>query len=265
MDLLFTLCTWHAFAKLRLHTETTLDHFEATTTSLGQLLRRFLNVTCNAFDTRETPSEEAARGRRKAAMAAKGLASAKSKAKAAEGTIEAEAAVAAKIHTPTKSKVKAKAKAAGDTIQAEATKPPRKRAKFSLCTYKLHALGDYCNTIRLLGTTDNYNTQTVRSSVLESICTNTILGRAGTSKGKTILCPDKQKSNFAANCKARTSGTHSTGNLLAKRGCQFVIPTEFHPQRPFNITPTSSRTFPRLRNFGGTSTNTAKPTPPHIR
>jgi hypothetical protein len=86
MDLLFTLCTWHAFAKLRLHTETTLDHFEATTTSLGQLLRRFLNVTCNAFDTRETPSEEAARGRRKAAMAAKGLASAKSKAKAAEGT-----------------------------------------------------------------------------------------------------------------------------------------------------------------------------------
>jgi hypothetical protein len=36
------------------------------------------------------------------------------------------------------------------------------RIKFNLTTYKLHALGDYVNTIRRRGTTDSYNTQTVR-------------------------------------------------------------------------------------------------------
>jgi hypothetical protein len=38
----------------------------------------------------------------------------------------------------------------------------RKCKKFNLSTYKLHALGDYVNTIRQYGTTDNYSTQVVR-------------------------------------------------------------------------------------------------------
>jgi hypothetical protein len=33
--------------------------------------------------------------------------------------------------------------------------------KFSLNTYKLHALGDYANMIRLFGTPDGYSTQSV--------------------------------------------------------------------------------------------------------
>jgi hypothetical protein len=32
---------------------------------------------------------------------------------------------------------------------------------FNMCTYKLHALGDYVASIWLYGTTDNYSTQVV--------------------------------------------------------------------------------------------------------
>ena len=42
--------------------------------------------------------------------------------------------------------------------------------KFSLGTYKLHALGDYPQTIRERGTTDNYTTQWVGIQKVES-CT----------------------------------------------------------------------------------------------
>jgi len=94
-----------------------------TTTELGRLLRVFVSKTCAVFKTRELPREEAARGRRNAATRAK------------KGT--------------TKGKEKA---------------TPRKEAKartFNMCTYKLHALGDYVNAIWRHGTTDNYNTQVV--------------------------------------------------------------------------------------------------------
>lgn len=70
LDLLFVLATWHAFAKLRLHTENTLFYFDKTTFALGQSIRRFSNTTCSAFHTQELPREEAARGRRRAATAA---------------------------------------------------------------------------------------------------------------------------------------------------------------------------------------------------
>ena len=82
---------------------------------------RFARTTCAAFNTHELPREEAARGRQKAAAAAK-----KGKGKAAQGTKDG----------------------------------PRSRP-FNLRTYKLHALGDYFKTIRLFGTTDNYSTQVV--------------------------------------------------------------------------------------------------------
>jgi hypothetical protein len=38
------------------------------------------------------------------------------------------------------------------------------RAKaFNINTYKLHALGDYVNSIKMFGTTDSYTTQIVRT------------------------------------------------------------------------------------------------------
>lgn len=71
MDLLFTLNEWMAFAKLRVHTETTLAMFESTTILLGQEIRRFKEKVCSKYKTRELPREEAARGRRNAAMISK--------------------------------------------------------------------------------------------------------------------------------------------------------------------------------------------------
>ncbi|KAH9950133.1 hypothetical protein B0H21DRAFT_881501, partial [Amylocystis lapponica] len=72
LDLLFDLAVWHAHAKLRLHTETTLDVFKQATQTLGFTLRHFLATTCAVYVTRELPKEEAARGRRTAALTAKG-------------------------------------------------------------------------------------------------------------------------------------------------------------------------------------------------
>jgi hypothetical protein len=64
MILLYRTAEWHAFAKLRLHTESTLQHLEQLTTELGQLMRRFRNTTQSAFATFELPKETGARKRR---------------------------------------------------------------------------------------------------------------------------------------------------------------------------------------------------------
>jgi hypothetical protein len=58
------MCTWHALAKLRLHTEHTLDALKKTTVQLGRQLRYFSSFVCPAFKTYETPNELEARARR---------------------------------------------------------------------------------------------------------------------------------------------------------------------------------------------------------
>lgn len=72
LNLLFALGSWHAYAKLRLHTETTLNLLEAATVKLGREMRHFKKTTCAAYITKELPREIATRGRKKAAMALKG-------------------------------------------------------------------------------------------------------------------------------------------------------------------------------------------------
>ena len=64
MTLLYRTAEWHAFAKLRLHTESTLQHLERLTTELGQLTRKFRDATQSAFATFELPKETEARKRR---------------------------------------------------------------------------------------------------------------------------------------------------------------------------------------------------------
>ena len=128
MDLLFELATWHGLAKLRLHTESTVCALESSTTRLGIALRKFQSTTCAAFITRDLPSEEAARGRRKAA-----------KAKNPQATAKKPLSKGKKTAVPSDSKLRV----------------------FSLSNYKTHALPDYPKTIRALGTTDGYSTQNV--------------------------------------------------------------------------------------------------------
>lgn len=108
-----------------MHTDPTLSQLENTTTVLGQLLRKFTATTCAVFMTKELPCEQAARGRRNAAAAAKSTGAEKEK--------------------------QLKARNTGD----------EKPKMFNLTTFKLHSLADYPNTIRCYGTTDSYSTQIV--------------------------------------------------------------------------------------------------------
>jgi hypothetical protein len=143
LDLLFCLATWHAYAKLRLHTSTTIKYLKVATTELGQILRHFSRTTCETYVTHDLPHEEAARGRRKAAKAAKA-------AQTATG--------------PSREESNAKGK----------KKSQKRQRHFNLSTYKLHALGDYANTIAEFGTTDNYTTQVVRAHAPFSCSTTNI-------------------------------------------------------------------------------------------
>jgi hypothetical protein len=104
---------------------------ENSTTRLGELLRSFQSDVCPAYQTFDLPAEEAARVRRRAAAA-------KKKGEAVD-----------------QGKGKQKATGLG-------SKKPR---TFNLNTYKTHALGAYAKAIRLYGSPDNYNSQTVRNSL----------------------------------------------------------------------------------------------------
>jgi hypothetical protein len=129
-ELLFELATWHRFAKLCLHTELSICTLEALTMWLGSDLWCFESVTCEAFDTWELPSEEAAWGWQMAALAKK------------QGPSWGHVARSSDVASMTPKKRK------------------RKR-KFNLSTYKLHVLGDYVEAIQAYDTTDNYNMQLV--------------------------------------------------------------------------------------------------------
>jgi hypothetical protein len=133
MNLLFEMATWHFLAKLRLHTESTLTALENSTTRLGAAFRRFICITCEAYVTKDLPSEEAARGRRQAALAQK------------KGTSGKE---------PTKKKEKSSTSS---------------EHKYNLQAYKPHAIPDYVPYIRLYGTTDGFTTQVVSYPSLNSI------------------------------------------------------------------------------------------------
>ncbi|KAK2459296.1 hypothetical protein APHAL10511_008685 [Amanita phalloides] len=72
-DLLFKLCTWHALAKLHLHTESTVHALERSSQCLGFALQDFKKKVCSCYMTKELPSEEAACGCHNAALTKTGL------------------------------------------------------------------------------------------------------------------------------------------------------------------------------------------------
>lgn len=66
-DLLYELMVWHALAKLRLHTEVTVEVFRAATTHMYAAVRRFARTTCETHVTHELKKESDARARRQGA------------------------------------------------------------------------------------------------------------------------------------------------------------------------------------------------------
>jgi hypothetical protein len=65
MTLLYQLAEWHALAKLRMHTDTTLSLLDSITTILGRELREFCRTVCSAYSTKDLPKEQAARRQKK--------------------------------------------------------------------------------------------------------------------------------------------------------------------------------------------------------
>lgn len=122
LTLLFDLAAYHTFAKMRMHTETSLMQFEAHTKVLCKTLRTFKRVTCEAFITTELPREEEARHRR-----------------------AQKAAIKKGLPPPT---------------NADKQKGPKLK-KFNISTYKMHSLPDVPKSIREVGPTDNSTTQNV--------------------------------------------------------------------------------------------------------
>lgn len=68
--LLYRFAEWHALAKLRMQTDTTLDLLTSATKTLGRETRRFVSKVCHEFSTVELPREASARVRRQQAQAA---------------------------------------------------------------------------------------------------------------------------------------------------------------------------------------------------
>jgi hypothetical protein len=151
-DLLFELCTWHALAKLRMHTETTIRDLEHSTRRLGFIVRDFKRTICAEYQTKELPADNAPRGRRKAARTSK---------------------------MPSRQNKKALKKS-----EAE------KKKKFNLTTYKWHALADYPAAIRRFGPVDGYTTEVVRNlcaAATTMILYSFVPGRNTAQNGETVL------------------------------------------------------------------------------
>jgi len=64
--LLYRFAQWHALAKLRLHSETTLTFLDETFKKLSHQLRKFRDFTCVAFTMVELPKEKSTRERKDA-------------------------------------------------------------------------------------------------------------------------------------------------------------------------------------------------------
>ena len=98
-------------------------------------MRKFEKYVCSKYDTKDLPSELAARTRRRERKA-----------------------------------IKSATMIPASTRKGPAPTGPQRR-KFNMETYKYHSLGDYAPSIRLHGPLDGYSTQLVNCSILFCGCT----------------------------------------------------------------------------------------------
>ncbi|KAF8222819.1 hypothetical protein L208DRAFT_1320473 [Tricholoma matsutake] len=131
MKLLYQTAEWHALAKARMHTNSSLTPLENLTIEFGQLMHNFCDLTCSQFGTKELPREATAHIRRQAQQ---------------------------------------KVAAANKNAPPSNSVPPASLLKtLNIFTYKFHALGDYVCSIHVFGTTDSYSTQLVNSSLRSAL------------------------------------------------------------------------------------------------
>jgi hypothetical protein len=150
MKLLYRTAEWHALAKSRMHTDTTLEHLHRLTKEFGGLMRQFRDQTCSQFDTVELPREVAARNRNQR----RGQAKVSTKGLTLDGP---EGPSSASSHQVIPSP-NAASSPKGDTRPVPSS---RKLRTMNLSTTKFHFLGDYVRTIHQVGCTDSFSTQLV--------------------------------------------------------------------------------------------------------
>ena len=163
LNLLFKLATCHAFARLWVHTDNTLDLFRAATKSLTAAVQRFIRETCESYMTEELPKETAARRRHTAALTVKW---------------------------------------SSRTTKGKTSSTPKGK-KLNLETYKYHTLADYPETIQMFRMADNYNTQIVCSLLSLGLqLTRWVAGRTRASACQEVLFQDEQKQRNTPDRKA---------------------------------------------------------------
>ena len=201
LKLLFTLAHWHGLAKLRQHTEPSLDLLESTTEQLGKEFHKFEEKTCPDFDTLELKREAGARQRRQAKTSLAGSSAPATAGPTANAERPTPSNTTSSSSTVTSNAVADSSKVGLTPSSLDAAtpinwsssavpptfKPPkhsgkitsqkgksasvgqigRRKKAFNRHTYKNHSLGDFVNMIRMLGTTDSYST--------EGVCSDTSL------------------------------------------------------------------------------------------
>ncbi|KAF9551238.1 hypothetical protein CPC08DRAFT_768761 [Agrocybe pediades] len=167
MKLLYHTAEWHALAKLRMHTDTSLDLLESLTTQFGKLMREFRDLTCVAFETVELPREAAARAQRNAKEQDRGVSRQEHRASELSNTVvngtgpinvvPAVSAAASDLQNTSP----ATTTADDNGVPAVNTSPNPEVALPTKAPQLRNApnTGDYVRHIRLFGTTDSYSTQ----------------------------------------------------------------------------------------------------------
>jgi hypothetical protein len=153
---------WHGLAKLRMHSDPTLEIMDEVTTAVGYQFRHFKATVCSAYETHELPQEAEARTRSDTKRAAKQQGRQNEKQRA-------------------------------PLVEPESKKPgksSRRLKVFNFQTYKFHALGDYVSTIRRYGTCDSYSTEPVSPVMFDSRFDSLILfqGELEHRSPKTRYC-----------------------------------------------------------------------------
>ncbi|RDB26818.1 hypothetical protein Hypma_005389 [Hypsizygus marmoreus] len=157
LGLMFSFAHWHGLAKLRMHSDPTLDLLDKATTVLGNELRLFLAISM-AFKTTELKKEADARKRKEQ----------RAKKKTGSRKAPRDSVRQGKSKEQGNSTTKANGNHSDgaysfadehESAEVSTSTSRRKKKDFSLTTYKNHAMGDYVETIRMYGTTESYSTE----------------------------------------------------------------------------------------------------------
>jgi hypothetical protein len=158
MDLLFIMAHWHGLAKLRMHSDFTLEILDRETTKLGEQFRQFKAKVCTAYSTHELDREVDARSRRQAKEAARRVEEHRTNG-SGRGTETQTPRAGANVEGRQTTNEE-------QSQDASSLRQPRKKKSFNFQTYKFHALGDYVAVICRFGTTDSYSTEPVSHNLL---------------------------------------------------------------------------------------------------